>query len=81
MAKPIEQLVCDVHEETHSQYDWEKFSERKWLGNIAAAQKRFASLMARVALSNDKVARQMLWLTWAIAILTAVIVVIELVKK
>ncbi len=37
--------------------------------------------MARVAISNDKVARQMLWLTWAIAILTGVIVVLELIKK
>ncbi len=81
LDKPIEQLVCDVHEETHSQNDWEAWSERKWLGNIAAAQKRIASLMARVAISNDRVARQMLYYTWAIAILTVVLVVIELSKK
>lgn len=73
LDKSIEQLVCDVHEDTHVGRD---VFER-----LANAQKRFASLMARVALSNDKVARQMLWLTWAIVLLTAAIVVIELIKK
>jgi fructose-1,6-bisphosphatase len=71
LDKSIEQLVCDVHEETHVGSD---VFER-----LANAQKRFASLMGRVALSNDKVARQMLWLTWAIAILTGVIVLLELI--
>jgi hypothetical protein len=76
MDKPVEQLVCDVHEETHSDNNWEGYSAQKWLGNIAAAQKRFASLMAKVALSNDKVASRMLYLTWAIFILTVVLVIL-----
>jgi flagellar basal body-associated protein FliL len=37
--------------------------------------KRIASLMARVAKSNDKVATQLLWLTIAIAAMTLVILV------
>jgi hypothetical protein len=79
MEKDIEQLVCDVHEETHSI----KHPDPTLNGllNLSAAQKRFASLMGRVALSNDKVARQMLWLTGAILLLTAAIVLIELLKK
>ena len=67
LIKPIEQLVCDVHEETHNE-------NRTPIENLASAQKRMVSLMARVAISNDKVAAKMLGLTWAIAILTLVIV-------
>lgn len=67
LDKSIEQLVCDVHEETHR-------DDRDDLKNIAAAQKRMVSLMARVAMSNDKVSNRMLWLTIVIAILTLVMV-------
>lgn len=63
LDKCIEQLVCDVHEETHN-------SGRSDLGNIASAQKRMVSLMARVALSNDKMSNRILWLTVAITIMT-----------
>jgi hypothetical protein len=70
LAKPPEQLVCDVHEETHA--------NRAALENIAGAQKRLVSLMARVAKSNDRIARYILWLTFAIAIMTAVIMFITL---
>lgn len=63
LDKPIEQLLCDVHEETHNPGGTE-------LANIACAQKRMVSLMARVAISNDKVACQMKWLTAVIALLT-----------
>jgi hypothetical protein len=65
LAKPPEQLVCDVHEETHA--------DRTALDNIAGAQKRLVSLMARIAKSNDRIARYILWLTVAIAIMTLVI--------
>ena len=41
LDKPIEQLVCDVHEETHD-------PQRDDLKNIAGAQKRMVSMMARV---------------------------------
>lgn len=66
LDKSIEQLMCDVHEELHAPY-------RSGIENIASAQKRMVSMMGRVALSNALVVRQMLWLTWIIAIMTVVI--------
>ena len=45
--KSIEQLVCDVHEETNN-------PEREAIQNIAHAQKRMVSMMARVAISNNR---------------------------
>jgi hypothetical protein len=68
LIKPIEQLVCDVHEETHN-------SGRTELQNIASAQKRMVSMMARLAKSNDSMTKQMICLTWAIALMTLAIVV------
>ena len=65
LDKPVEQLVCDVHEETHS--------NRHPVFNLICAQKRMVSMMARIAKSNDRVARRMEWLTWAIALMTAVV--------
>lgn len=72
LDKSIEQLVCDVHEETHQ-------SNRDDLKNIAAAQKRMVSLMARVALSNDKVSKWILNLTWAIGIMTLIMIIFNLI--
>jgi hypothetical protein len=68
MDKEVEQLVCDVHEETHD-------PSRTDLANIAGAQKRMTSMLARVALSNQRVAHQMLCLTWAIGIMTFVMLI------
>ncbi len=68
LDKPIEQLVCDVHEETHD-------LSRTDIQNVAGAQKRIASLMARVAKSNDRVAQQMLYLNIAIAAMTLLILI------
>lgn len=68
LVKPIEQLVSDAHEEA---LDIARSGDE----NIAGAQKRMVSLMARVALSNDEVAKRMVWLTWVIVALTAVILV------
>ena len=65
MDKPVEQLVCDVHEEIHN-------SERTELQNIASAQKRIASLMARVSKSNAR-------LTWAVLCLAVVQIMVTLV--
>ena len=81
LVKPIEQLVCDVQEETHTRPIPGESKAENYLRNMSVAQKRFASLMARVAVSNDKVARQMLWLTVAIFVLTALIAYCELMKK
>jgi hypothetical protein len=68
MDKPVEQLVCDVHEETHN-------PSCQTLENIAGAQKRMTSMLARVALSNDRVAKRTECLTWAIAAMTLVMLV------
>lgn len=68
LIKPIEQLVCDVHEETHN-------PDGTGLRNMASAQKRMVSMMARLAKSNDQMTKQIICLTWAIAIMTLVIVV------
>ncbi len=68
MDKEVEQLVCDVHEETHD-------PGRQPLENIAGAQKRMTSMLARVALSNQRVADRMLCLTWAIGVMTFVMLI------
>lgn len=68
LKKPLEQLVCDVHEESDD-------PNRTSMENLIGAQKRMVSMMARVAKSNDNLAWQMWALTWAITIMTAVILV------
>lgn len=72
LIKPLEQLLCDVHEETHDE-------KRADLENIAGAQKRMVSLMARVAISNEKIDKQMSFLTWAICIMTLMLVILTLI--
>jgi hypothetical protein len=69
LIKPIEQLVCDVHEEIHNTNGTE-------LGNLSCVQKRMVSMMARVALSNDRLTKQLIGLTWVIIILTLIICVL-----
>ena len=56
LDKSIEQLVCDVHEETNN-------PERDAIQNIAHAQKRMVSMMARVAISNNKLSKWILLLS------------------
>ena len=72
LVKPVEQLLCDVHEETHN-------PNRSAQENFASAQKRMVSLMARVAISNERSVKIMTCLTWAIAIMTLAIVVLTIV--
>ena len=72
LGKPVEQLVCDVHEETHD-------PNRTDLANIAGAQKRMVSMMACVAKSNDRMTRWMLILTVVIAAMTAIILYLTVV--
>ena len=67
LKKSVEQLVCDVHEATHGPHSI--------LEATALAQKRIASLMGRIAQSNDDIAKQMLWLTWAIALMTLAVLI------
>lgn len=69
LMKSIEQLLCDVHEETHNE-------SRNELANIASAQKRMVSLMARVALSNNRTNNILIILTIIIGILTFIMTVL-----
>jgi len=73
LDKPVEQLVCDVHEETHD-------TKRDSLANIAGAQKRMTSMMAKIAKSNDRLGKNMLALTIAILVLTLVMTIKMFIK-
>ncbi len=66
LQKPIEQLLCDVHEESHD-------PGRSQDENTGGAVKRMVSLMARVAIENERASRHLLVLTWVLAILTVAI--------
>jgi hypothetical protein len=75
LSKPIDHLVVDVHEETHNLNDyWKAYTEKQLLGNIAGAQKRFASLIARVAISNERLAKRTEYLNWVIIGLTIILI-------
>lgn len=69
LMKPIEQLLCDVHEETHNE-------SRSELANLASAQKRMVSMMARVEISNNQTNRILIILTIIIGILTFIMTVL-----
>lgn len=65
LLKPHEQLLADVHEEAEN--------NPSEIGRLAGATKRMVSLQVRVVRSNNRLSQQMLWLTWAIAAMTAAI--------
>ena len=65
LDKPLEQLVCDVHEETNN-------TNRAPLENIAHAQKRMVSMMARIAKSNEILTKWIIGFTVVIAIMTLI---------
>jgi len=69
LDKPLEQLVCDVHEETH---DPRRTAEE----NIAGGQKRMVSMMARVAKSNARATRWMIVLTAVIVAMTLTLILL-----
>lgn len=64
LQKPLEQLLWDIHCEAH---DPAQTPEQ----NVIGTNKRFASLMLRVAKSSDRVSFWMIILTVAITLLTA----------
>ena len=66
LAKTNEQLLADAHEELLK-------------GETAHAQKRIASIMVRVARSSDKAASVLTGLTWVIAVLTAMLVILTII--
>jgi hypothetical protein len=72
LEKPVEQLVCDVHEETHN-------PNRTELQNLASSQKRMVSMMARLSIANDSMTKQMVCLTWVIAFMTLLILILTVI--
>jgi hypothetical protein len=69
MQKPIQQLVCDVHEEINN-------SQRLMEQNLPFAIKRMVSMLGRVALEHERNHKQLVILTWLIAIFTVVLAVL-----
>lgn len=68
LTKSIEQLVCDFH-------DMAQVAEQEGLSaesrRLLHAQSRMVSMMGRVALTNERTSRVMVWLTISMAVLTA----------
>jgi hypothetical protein len=64
LAKSLEQLLCDVHEEIHHN-DGRRLDEprRSAEENFAHAQKRMVALMARTAIDNNRFSEQIHGLT------------------
>jgi hypothetical protein len=76
LDKTIEQLICDVHEETHNK-------NRTALENIAAAQKRMVSMLGRVAITNDAFSKRLNrlnWLMFFLAVLQTIIAVLTVTR-
>lgn len=66
LRKPIQQLICDVHEEISSPRSIEE--------NLNHAIKRTVSMMGRVALAHERSSKVLTWLTVVLVILTIAIV-------
>lgn len=71
LSKPIQQLLCDVHEEI--------IQGRTPEENLAHAIKRMVAMQARVALDNEQLSKRLVFLTWSIAILTVVLVALTVI--
>jgi hypothetical protein len=73
LKKSIEQLICDVHEETHndaiSKYD-----------RLLNSQKRMVSMMGRVAISNEKYSKKIECLTIVMAVFSFFTLVFTLIQ-
>ncbi len=65
LRKPIQQLICDVHEEISSPRTIEE--------NLNHAIKRMVSMQGRVALAHERSSNILTWLTIVIVILTLAI--------
>jgi hypothetical protein len=66
LRKPIQQLICDVHEEVSS--------PRRVEENLNHAIKRMVSMMGRVALAQERSSKILIWLTVVLVILTIAVV-------
>ncbi|MGA3209527.1 MAG: hypothetical protein ABSE05_17095 [Syntrophales bacterium] len=69
LRKPIQQLICDVHEEAS---DPDRSLELSQL----LATRRMVSMMGRVALEHERSSKILVRLTWVLVILTISILVL-----
>jgi len=67
LRKPIQQLICDVHEEALD-------GGRPVEHNLLHATKRMVSMMGRVALAHERSSTRLVRLTWVLVALTVAIV-------
>jgi len=79
LEKPIEQLLSDIHEQAFKRPVTQNGGNAESpqvvvLSRFLEAHRRMASMMARVALANQRVSRRLLCLTWFVVGLTVVLV-------
>jgi hypothetical protein len=67
LRKPIQQLICDVHEEA-------LHPNRRIEENLLHANKRMVSMMGRVALAQERSNKLLIWLTVVLIGLTVVLI-------
>jgi hypothetical protein len=72
LRKPIQQLICDVHEEASDP------SRPLELSQLLATR-RMVSMMGRVALEHERSSTVLLRLTWVLVVLTVAIVFLTVV--
>ena len=66
IQKPIQQLICDVHEGAN---DPNKTEDERLL----YMSSRMVSMMGRVALEHKHTSDRLVWLTWALVFLTVLL--------
>ena len=66
LRKPIQQLICDVHEEAIT-------PDRPVAESLIHATKRMVSMMGRVALAHERSSRILIGLTAVLTVLTLAI--------
>jgi hypothetical protein len=79
LVKPIEQLLCDVHDMAERIEQGGDLASKP-IQAMLHAQKRMVSMMAKVALSNDRLAWRMEVLTWVVTALAALSAILSLIQ-
>jgi len=71
LQKPIQQLICDVHEEASD-------STRPLELSQLLATRRMVSMMGRVALEHERSSAVLVRLTWVLLVLTLFIAILTI---
>lgn len=84
LQKPVQQLVCDVHEqcinplpqkaEGETVEQWNSERTVLQLERLVGAQKRMVSLMGRVAWEHERSSNWLVRLTWILVAMTGVLI-------